>query len=375
MTGDGLTVGLIAAAWSGTTGAVTGLVGWRLRRLSIGWSVSLIVVVAMGGVVAGVVGTAQAMFLSAHDLGVVMVVCAVSGLVSLGCAVVLSRALVRATAALRDMASHVGAGTALVVADRGPREFRAVGEELARGHDRLRLAQQREQQLERSRRELVAWVSHDLRTPLAGLRAMAEALADGLAADPARYHRQMLADVDRMATMVDDLFELSRIHAGALNLTIQSVALHDLVSESIAGAAVVAQSRRVVVDGRVAPDLEVQADAGALSRIVGNLVINAIRHTPGDGVVRVEAHHDGHMVELSVTDACGGIQDADLGRVFDVAWRGSQARTPEPYAGAGLGLAIVKGLVEAHRGTVAVANHRGGCQFVVRLPVQPLARE
>lgn len=371
MTGDGLTVGLIAAAWSGTTGAVTGLVGWRLRRLSIGWSVGLVVVVAIGGVVAGVVGTAQAMFLSAHDLGVVMVVCAVSGLVSLGCAVALSRGLVHATVALRDMASHVGAGTALMVADGGPRELRAVGEELARGHDRLRLAQQREQQLERSRRELVAWVSHDLRTPLAGLRAMAEALADGLAVDPARYHRQMLADVDRMATMVDDLFELSRIHAGALNLTIQSVALHDLVSESIAGAAVVAQNRRVVVDGRVDPGLEVQADAGALSRIVGNLVINAIRHTPGDGVVRVEAHHDGHTVQLSVTDGCGGIEDADLGRVFDVAWRGSQARTPEPYAGAGLGLAIVKGLVEAHRGTVAVANHLGGCQFVVVLPAQP----
>jgi signal transduction histidine kinase len=240
-----------------------------------------------------------------------------------------------------------------------------------RSHERLQEAQQREQQLERSRRELVAWVSHDLRTPLAGLRAMAEALVDGLAEDPQRYHRRMLAEVDRMASMVDDLFELSRIHAGALQLTLQPVGVRDLVSESIAGAQVVAHARRVAVDGSIEPGLEVPADPGALSRVVGNLVMNAIRHTPADGVVVVEGRHDGAMVELSVTDACGGIDDADLGRVFDVAWRGDQARTPEPYAGAGLGLAIVKGLVEAHRGTVAVANRAGGCRFVVRLPAQP----
>jgi signal transduction histidine kinase len=181
----------------------------------------------------------------------------------------------------------------------------------------------------------------------------------------------MLAEVDRMAVMVDDLFELSRIHAGTLQLTLQPVALRDLVSESIAGATVVAHARQVAVDGSIAPGLEVEADPGALSRVVGNLVMNAVRHTPADGVVVVEGRHDGAMVELSVTDACGGIDDADLPRVFDVAWRGSQARTPEPYAGAGLGLAIVKGLVEAHRGTVAVANHLGGCRFVVRLPTHP----
>jgi signal transduction histidine kinase len=214
----------------------------------------------------------------------------------------------------------------------------------------------------------VAWVSHDLPTPLAGLRAMAEALADGLAEDPSRYHRRMLAEVDRMALMVDDLFELSRIHAGTLQLSLQPDGLRDLVSETIAGATVVARARHVEVGGNIAPELEVVADPGALSRVVGNLVMNAIRHTPSDGVVVVDGRPDGDVVELSVTDACGGIDEQDLGRVFDVAWRGDQARTPEPYAGAGLGLAIVKGLVEAHRGSVAVANHEGGCRFVVRLP-------
>lgn len=368
MTGDELTVGLIAAGWSGAVGALCGLVSWRIRRASVRWSVGLITVVAIGGVVAGVVGTAQAMFLSPHDLRVLMIVCGVSGLVSLGCALLLSGLLVRATIGLREMARSLGGGAPVRVPDQGPRELRAIGEELERSHRRLSSAHERERQLERSRRELVAWVSHDLRTPLAGLRAVAEALADGLAEDPERYHRQLLLDVDRMTTMVNDLFELSRIHAGALNLSIQPVAVHDLVSESITGVAAVAQARRVAVDGAVGQGLEVHADPGALSRVVGNLVMNAIRHTPADGAVLVEGHRDGRMVELTVTDGCGGIAEPDLERVFDVAWRGSPARTPEPYAGAGLGLAIVRGLVEAHSGTVTVANHQAGCQFVVRLP-------
>ena len=371
MSRDMLAVVLIAATWSGIAGAVCGVVAWRMRQASIRWALGLIAAAAIGGVVAGVVGTSQAMFLSGHDLRVVMVVCAVSGAVSLGCAVLLSRVLVRAARQLRELAGRVGRTVAVAAPADGPRELRAVGKELVRSHERLQTAQQREQQLERSRRELVAWVSHDLRTPLAGLRAMAEALVDGLAEDPRRYHRRMLAEVDRMALMVDDLFELSRIHAGTLQLSLQPVGVRDLVSESIAAATVVAHARRVSVDGSIEPGLEIEADPGALSRVVGNLVMNAIRHTPADGVVVVEGRLDGAMVELSVTDACGGIDEADLNRVFDVAWRGDQARTPEPYAGAGLGLAIVKGLVEAHRGTVAVANHPGGCRFMVRLPAQP----
>ena len=317
---------------------------------------------------AGVVGTSRAMFLSTHDLGVVALVCLVSGLVSGAFALLLARSLAVSARRLGSMAAAVGAGEVVAAVTDDPRELRAVGGELARSSERLRAARERERRLEQSRRELVAWVSHDLRTPLAGLRAMAESLDDGLAEDPARYHRQMLKEVDRMAAMVDDLFELSRIHAGSLNLTLQPMVLRDVVSESLAGALPVARSRRVEVGGDIGPDLEVTADPAALSRVVGNLVMNAIRHTPADGVVLVEGRRAGDEVELSVTDACGGIDPVDLGFVFDVGWRGTGARTPGPDAGAGLGLAIVKGLVEAHRGSVAVSNHGAGCRFLVRLP-------
>jgi signal transduction histidine kinase len=178
----------------------------------------------------------------------------------------------------------------------------------------------------------------------------------------------MLKEVNRMATMVDDLFELSRIHAGTLNLSLQPTVLRDVVSETIAGATAVATTRGVEIGGHVLPDVEVRADPAALSRVVGNLVMNAIRHTPADGVILVEGRTTGDAVELTVTDACGGIHPDDLASVFDVGWRGTRARTPRPDTGAGLGLAIVRGLVEAHQGTVTVSNHGGGCRFLVRLP-------
>ncbi len=365
---DEVQVVLIAAAWSLGVGLVGVVVGYLIRRAPVRWSAGLIAVVAIGGVVAGVAGTSRAMFLSSHDLAVVGWVCLASGLVSGSFALLLARTLAGSTRRLRVMAAAVGAGEVVVPDEHDPREIRAVGHELARSSRRLRTAQARERQLEQSRRELVAWVSHDLRTPLAGLRAMAESLDDGLAEDPARYHRQMLREVDRMASMVDDLFELSQIHAGSLNLSLQRMALRDVVSESLAGALPVAASRRVAVGGEVVPGVEVRADPAALSRVVGNLIMNAIRHTPADGVVLVEGRRTGEAVELTVTDGCGGIDPRDLERVFEVGWRGSDARTPGPEAGAGLGLAIVRGLVEAHRGTVDVTNHGAGCRFVVRLP-------
>ena len=110
-------------------------------------------------------------------------------------------------------------------------------------------------------------------------------------------------------------------------------------------------------------------DVGEVSRALTNLVANAIRHTPSDGAVRVEAADRGGYALLAITDACGGLPEDDLERVFEVAWRGTQARTPEPQAGAGLGLAIVRGIVEAHAGEVDVHNVDHGCRFEVRLPI------
>jgi signal transduction histidine kinase len=372
MTHDQLVIVLTTAGWSGGVGVAGGLLVWLGRRASVRWLTVGVASVAVLAVVAGTMATARAMFISDHDLGVIGLVAAVAGVVAIAFALAVGSALSRWSRELTDEARRFGESGEFSSPATGPAEFAALSDELRRTSERLAESRDRELALEQSRRELVSWVSHDLRTPLAGLRAMTEALEDGLADDPARYHAQMRTEVDRMVRMVDDLFELSRIHAGVLRLSPQPLALGDVVSEALAGADSVARARGVRLGGQVDEDVLVTADPAGLSRVVSNLLVNAIRHTPADGVVEIRGRAVRDGVELSVTDACGGLREEDLARVFDVGWQGSTARTPEragpDRAGAGLGLAIVKGIVEAHAGEVAVANHAPGCRFLVTLP-------
>jgi signal transduction histidine kinase len=372
------TVTIIALA--GGSAAIVGLIGLVALRLIRGrslraglFSIALSSILAM---VAGTVAAAHAMVIKS-DFVPVLMISACAGLVALMMAGLLGRSVAADSKALRSALRSLGNDPEMVrrqnataqAAKLATSEMGALSRELEATTMRLAESRERERALERSRRELVAWVSHDLRTPLAGLRAMAEALEDGVATDPRRYYVQMRQAVERLTGMVGDLFELSRIHAGALRLSLEQVWLADLIDEAMMSVDPLARARRVRLAADVRTPLFVRADAREMSRALTNLVVNAVRHTPSDGTVRVgAAAHDGYAV-LTVTDACGGIPEAHLPRLFDVAWRGNNARTPDPYAGAGLGLAIVRGIVEAHAGEVDVRNTTGGCQFEVRLPV------
>jgi len=361
---------LIAA---GCTSAV-GLAGMGairlLRRASLRLSIQASGIVPVLAIVAGTLGTAEAMFLSRHDLGVVVIVCVIAGLVACAFSWLLGRQVESGSAALRQAARSLGdeAGQFRPPVQPLAAEFAALSGELADTSAKLARSRARERALEQSRRELVAWVSHDLRTPLAGLRAMAEALEDGLAADPPRYHKQMRAEAERLGFMVDDLFEVSRIHSGTLQLSHDEITLDDLVSDVLASAEALARGRGVRLAGQAAGQLTIRADPRELSRALTNLVTNAIRYTPPEGSVYVEARPDREAALLTVADGCGGIPEADLPHVFDLAWRGTAARSPAPDSGAGLGLAIVRGIVEAHQGSVRVLNTGDGCRFEMRLP-------
>lgn len=371
MSAEQLEIVTTAAVAALLTGACGLAAGWLLRRRSLAVQVGLVAVVAVVAVMAGVLAIAQRMFLSDHDLEVVTLVTAVAAVVAVGVALLVARAMANWSDALREDVRRMGvAGAAPAHTDRVPAEFRALADELAQTQERLASARERERRLEESRRELVSWVSHDLRTPLAGMRAMAEALEDGMAEDPARYHTRIRHEVDRMVRMVDDLFELSRIHAGLLQVDPEPVLLGDLVSEAVAGADPVARRGQVRVDGAVEPGLEVVADPAGLARVLANLVSNAVRHTPAEGLVEVAGRSCAPWVEVSVTDQCGGLSEEERARVFDMAWRGSEARThaADTLQGAGMGLAIVRGIVEAHHGSVAVDNVGAGCRFRVLLP-------
>lgn len=325
--------------------AVGAVVLYWVRRGSLTTAMTVLVLVPVIATLTGVLGISGFMF--TPTLTTMSLVCLLVLLVTLPVALVLGRAIAR----------------------------RSVWE---------REARERERAAEASRRELVAWISHDLRTPLAGIRAMAEALADGVVSSPpevAGYANRISGESRRLSGMVDDLFELSRITAGALRLTMSQVALREVVSDVLAAQVPVAQRKRVRVLANAATAPVVLGSDPELARVVRNLVSNAIRHTPPDGTVAVQVDVDGGDAVLAVDDACGGIPDAELSRVFDVAFRGSAARTPssslssslspsgEEQVGGGLGLAIAKGLVEAHKGRIDAHNHGPGCRFEVRLPL------
>ena len=234
-----------------------------------------------------------------------------------------------------------------------------------------------ERAVEESRRQLVAWVSHDLRTPLAGIRAMSEALEDSVVTEPAevtRYARRINAETGRLATMVDDLFELSRINAGALSIDFRPQSSQELVAAAMESVAPTAAQRGLRLAARADPNWPlVSGSSYELERVLRNLLVNAVRHTPAGGEVTVLAGREDGQAVLRVRDGCGGIAETDLPRVFDVAFRGAQARSPDGTTGAGLGLAIARGLARAHGGEIEVRNVGPGCEFSVHLPLATAA--
>lgn len=363
----------IALACAVVVGAA-GLVALRFaRRSPLLVQLLIVVLAAMLSVVGGMIAIAQAMYLSPHDLLVAMWVSGTATVVSLGAAVVLGRAFTRQAAQLRRYARDLGDGERVeppASFDRS--ELATLQAELARTGARLQEARGEVEALDTSRRELVAWISHDLRTPLAGLRAMAEALEDGLADDPGRFHRQMRAQVDHLSVLVDELFELSKIQSGRLSLTMEPVSLYDLVSDAVAELRALAAAHDITIQESPSPDLTVVGDARELARVVGNLLINAIQHSPRGSVVSVTTRDVGDgTAMLSVVDAGGGIAEADMPKIFLAGWRSTTSRTPEPSprtVGSGLGLAIAQGIVSAHDGAISARNVPGGCRFDVVLP-------
>ncbi len=363
---------ILGALIAGLAGALVmnSLRGRSIALLASVAAITTVVAVALGAAVAS-----RAMFISSHDLSALALVLVAAGTIGVAFAVFLGQRVSSARRSLAETARRIGAGDFSPAEELpAPAEFTELAQELERMSERLQEAQERERSLEASRRELVAWVSHDLRTPLAGIRAMAEALEDGVVADAAtvaRYHAAIRGEVDRLSGLVDDLFELSRINAGSMRLEMERVSLGDLVSDAVSSASGIASAKGVrlkgALDGR-SPELELSA--AEIGRVLRNLLENAIRHTPSDGIVQVETGVELAHAYVRVADECGGIAERDLDRVFEAAFRGEIARTPGD-GGGGLGLAIARGIVEAHQGEIDVRNFNGGCAFTIRLPMPP----
>jgi signal transduction histidine kinase len=313
-----------------------------------------------------------------------------TGVIGLGVVAVMSRRSPRAAAIAAPLIPVIAVASALVVSGRAmfisPRDLTLLAwivaaafplaivfgvvaarrlDEQTRAAAAAAAELEASRELERRRREMASWISHDLRTPLAGMRAMTEALEDGVAPDPARYLRQLHQEVDRLSGMVDDLLALSRLQSGELQLAVEDIDVGDVVSDTLASAEPLARAQRVQLEGSAEPGLIVRADGRELSRALSNLVVNALRHTPPDGSVVVSVRRDEGEVVIAVNDECGGIPDAYLERLFEPGWSGSAARSPGE--GAGLGLAVVSEVMAAHGGQVRVHNTEDGCAFELSL--------
>jgi signal transduction histidine kinase len=243
---------------------------------------------------------------------------------------------------------------------------------------RLEHAFERQRALEASRRELVAAVSHDLRTPLATTRAMVEAVDDGVVAEPSevrRYLRLINREIQRLSRLIDDLFEMSQLEGGAVELNLEPVDVGATLAETIAAYEAQARERDIEMTcAIVQPAPRLTADPTRLDRLLRNLVDNALRHTPPGGQIELCARATDGSVELLVNDSGPGIAPGERERVFDRFYRGERSRVRSEQvdpaaAGSGLGLAIARGLVEAHKGQIWVdTSALGGAAFHVRLP-------
>jgi signal transduction histidine kinase len=308
-----------------------------------------------------VVASGLVMFESAHDFAVLAIVSGTTA-VALVAAIALLRGIGRPIDDLNESAREIAAGDLSARAKlSGLNDTDALAESFNTMADSV-------ESLFDARRQLVAWASHDLRTPLASMQAMLEAIEDGVST-PEEYLSPLQDQVSRLSQLVDDLFELAMIDASALTLEYDEVRVGDLIAACVRGFTGEADAAGVSLTTTVdQPDRTIVCAPEKIERVVMNLLTNALRHTPSDGAVAVKADYVGDALRVTVDDNGEGLDDDAREHAFEQFFRGDAARSTP---GAGLGLAIARGLVEAHGGTITASNNStGGAAFSFTLPTK-----
>lgn len=364
-----------AVVGTGAVGALVALTSGRWSaRLALRWRLIAICAVGLLGLVMNILVAAWLMFLSTHDLELLLVLCGFAFFATAGAAIVMTRTVSRRFELLEEAAARLADGDLSVrVLVHGDDEAARLGAAFNEMAAALESAQKQRAETEQARRALFAAISHDLRTPLSTMQAMVEAMVDGVVTDPetsARYLHNIRSEVGRLSSLIDDLFELTTIDSGELRLHLESLRVEDVVAESI--DAFRPQAERAGVRIAFEPGngtRPVSVDPKRLTRVLYNLLQNALRHTPADGsiVLRTIPARDG--VQVEVQDTGEGIPPKDLPHVFDTFYRGEASRLRAKGSGSGLGLSIARGIVEAHGGRIWVTSSEGaGSTFAFVLP-------
>ena len=331
---------------------------WRqFRSLSRALAVSYLI--AAGLTLLNVWLTARLMFINEHDLSLATLLLLFAAGISVAFGIFISGSSMQALNLLAYSARRVSGGDLTTrVPEDGRDEIAQLSVAFNEMVGRLEAAAASERALEEARRDLVAWASHDLRTPLASLRAMTDSLVEGVVDDAEtarRYLRQSQQEIARMNRLIDDLFELAQLDSGGLVLACEAASLSDLISDALESFTEQARSAGIELEGRAAPGIDpVFMGPDKIGRVLNNLIENALRHTPEGGSVRVAAELAAQDIVVSVADTGPGIDPEDRPRIFERFFRSEKSRNREGYdrGGAGLGLAISKGIVEAHGGSI-----------------------
>ncbi|HUF37744.1 MAG TPA: ATP-binding protein [Anaerolineales bacterium] len=348
---------------------------WRqFRSLSRALAVSYLI--AAGLTLLNVWLTARLMFINEHDLALATLLLLFGAVISVSFGIFISGSSMQALNMLARGARRVSDGDLTTrVPEDGRDEIAQLSADFNEMVRRLEAAAAGERALEQARRDLVAWASHDLRTPLASLRAMIDALVDGVADDAEtarRYLRQSQQEIARMSRLIDDLFELAQLDTGGLALSCEAASISDLISDALEGFTEPARSAGVHLKGTAAPGVDpVFMAPDKIARVLTNLIENALGYTPAGGSVTVAAGLREAQVVVSVADSGAGIALEDRPRVFERFFRGEKSRTRErdDRGGGGLGLAISKGIVEAHGGSIWLNEmHSPGTMISFSLP-------
>jgi signal transduction histidine kinase len=319
--------------------------------------------------------TARLMFASEHDLLLATVLLAFAGGIAMVLGYFLSSALTDKISSLTHAANAIAEGQlAARVQVNGSDEISQLAHTFNEMATRLQEADRSQRETEQLRRDLLAWVGHDLRTPLTSMRAIVEALADGVVSEPQAVRRYLLTaqrDIQSLSTLIDDLFEMAQIDAGGLHLDLRPNSIVDLISDTLEGFSALAREKGISLSGQAASGVDpILMDARQIGRVLGNLVGNAIRHTPSGGSIELNAYlvENGKSVLIEVIDNGEGIPAESLPRIFEQFYRAEQSRN-RSTGGTGLGLTISKSIVESHGGHIGVESTPGqGALFYFVLP-------
>jgi signal transduction histidine kinase len=362
----------ITAIVSSLAGYLAYRLGWIALTPSLRWGLFAIYAISSILTFFNVWFSARLMFASQHDLLLATVLLVFAGLMAMALGYFLSSTMTDRMDLLKQAAEKLARGnleTRVPVSGRD--EVAALAESFNQMASQLQVMDEKQRELERLRKDLIAWVSHDLQTPLASMRAILEAISDGVVEDPEtvkRYLNTAQRDVRSLSALIDDLFQMAQLDAGGIPLEKENASLADLISDTLESFSALASQQEISLEGSADTDVDpVLMDTQRIGRVLNNLIGNALRHTPTGGQVEVRARQASSRVEVTVRDSGEGIRAEDLPKVFESFYRGEKSRS-RATGGAGLGLAIARGIVRAHGGEIRVESQPGDTRFIFSLP-------